>query len=236
MRPDSVAHFWSRVDWSGGPTACWPWTGPAYVATGYGQATNIHDLPGASTSDSTVAHRLAWIITNGDPGTHVAPSGKVVVNRIRHRCPGGPNRLCCNPAHLAIGTDKANADDRLADGNTFRGEQVAISVLTEAAVVAALEAHAAGATVAALARRHGVHRMTMSAAIHGDTWTHVRPDLPRPSRPSGRRRHRPRRLGSRTRRLSQRRFRARRPPCERSASASARPPATRSCTSTRTAS
>lgn len=177
--PDRVAHFWSRVDRSGGPDACWPWTGAVYKQTGYGQASKIDGSRGGTT-----AHRLAWIITYGDPGSHVAPSGKVVTNRVRHLCPSpsGPNRLCCNPAHLGVGSDKDNADDRSADGNTFQGEQVAISKLTASDVVEALTAHAAGASTSSLARRFGVSRMTMAAAIHGDTWSHVAPEMQRPAR------------------------------------------------------
>lgn len=159
--------------------ACWPWTGAKYQTTGYGQATNIQGLPGTSESDGTVAHRLAWIIAFGDPGTHVAPSGKVVANRVRHRCPGGPNRLCCNPLHLAVGTDKDNADDRHADGNTHRGEQVAVAVLTEDIVLAALHAHSVGTSIDTLAERYGVHRTTMAAALSGETWAHVAPEIKR---------------------------------------------------------
>lgn len=157
-------------------------------STGYGQATTISELPGSPPGKQTTAHRQAWIITNGAPRDHVAPSGRVITNRVRHRCPGGPNRLCCNPAHLAVGTDKDNTDDRAGDGNTFRGEQVTIAKLTKVAVIEALAAHAAGESVRALARRFGVSRATMSCAIHGDTWGHVSPEVRRPRRgaPAGR--------------------------------------------------
>lgn len=175
---DRIEKFWQRVDRTGGAGACWPWTGPVYSATGYGQASTV-EMPGSPKSPSTTAHRQAWIITIGDPGTHVAPSGRVIPNRVRHRCPGGPNRLCCNPSHLTIGSDKDNADDRQSDGNTHRGESVAIHKLTDAAVAEALIRYADGESCSALARHFGVSRMTMSAALHGETWTHVAPEMER---------------------------------------------------------
>ena len=183
-----IARFWANVDRSAGPGACWPWTGSVTGATGYGQATTIRALPGSPGSASTTAHRQAWIIEHGHPGTYPSPKdGHPIANRIRHRCPDGPNRLCCNPAHLAIGTDKDNADDRASDGNTFRGEQITISKLTEAAVEEALLAHADGFSIYSLAKLNHVAHATMASALHGDTWTHVRPDLPRRPRVAPRR-------------------------------------------------
>lgn len=43
-------------------------------------------------------------------------------------------------------------------------------------------AYAQGETIAALARRYGVHVQTMAPAIYGDTWAHVDPCDARPSR------------------------------------------------------
>lgn len=55
MRQD----FWSKVDQSAGPTACWPWRN-GLSAKGYGRAT----LNGRRLAGS----RAAWILTHGDPG------------------------------------------------------------------------------------------------------------------------------------------------------------------------
>lgn len=175
-----IAQFWNKVDRSGGPDACWPWTGGVIHSTGYGQATTIRGLPGSPAGKQTTAHRQAWIITNGDPGTHVTPNGNEIPTRVRHRCPSGPNRLCCNPAHLSVGTDKDNADDRTSDGNTFRGERVTISKLTDDAVRDARKAYRSGESITSLARRYGVHVQTMAPAIYGVTWAHVDPDEDRP--------------------------------------------------------
>lgn len=153
-----IMRFWDHVDSSAGPESCWLWTKSAYKATGYGQS--IDHLTGKSTT----AHRQAWALSNGDPGK----------KKVLHRCPGGPNRLCCNPAHLAVGSDKDNADDREKDGNTFRGEQVTISKLTAAEVREARELYARGSwSYQDLADRYGVARGTITPAVQGKTWAHV---------------------------------------------------------------
>ncbi len=183
-----VAKFWANVDRADGDDSCWLWTAGGYAQTGYGQATTILGLPGSPNTRSTTAHRQAWIITNGDPGVHSSPKdGRAVKNRVLHRCPGGSNRLCCNPAHLAVGTDKDNADDRASEGHTFRGEQVTIHVLAEANVREALELYGNGSTMEQLAARYEVNRATIASMLHGETWAHVDPETPRFG--SGRRRH-----------------------------------------------
>jgi hypothetical protein len=146
------------VDQSGGSDACWPWTKSVFKATGYGQAWE----PLVAKSP-TSAHRVAWWYTYGDPGK----------KKVLHRCPGGPNRLCCNPAHLAVGSDKDNADDRAKDGNTFRGEQVTIAKLTEAKVKEARKLYAEGVGVMELAKRYDVAHGTIRPALLGKTWAHV---------------------------------------------------------------
>lgn len=166
--------FWGNVDKSGGPDACWVWTRSVYTATGYGQATTIPCLPGSPSTPSTVAHRQAWLLVNGDPGVYVHPrSGREHPYRIRHRCPGGPNRLCCNPTHMEIGTDQDNADDCTADGTRAVGERMGNAKLTGETVALARRLHAEGATVAELARRFGVRYSTMKPALLRKTWAHV---------------------------------------------------------------
>lgn len=165
-----AARFWSRVDQSGGPGACWLWTGVAFKATGYGQCTAY------DTGRSTTAHRQAWLLTNGDPGTYVNErTGTTHKRKVLHRCPGGPNRLCCNPTHLAVGTDQDNADDRVADGNQARGERMGSARLTEADVLEMRRLHADGVRVGELARRFGVTHGTVGPAVRGVTWRHVGP-------------------------------------------------------------
>lgn len=44
--------------------------------------------------------------------------------QVNHNCPGGEdNKLCCNPAHLWLGTQLDNIADRDAKGHTTKGDK-----------------------------------------------------------------------------------------------------------------
>jgi len=86
--------FWPKIDKSGGPEACWPWTG-SQDGRGYG-ITKLH-------CKTIRSHRLAYIFAGGE-----FPEGR---HCVCHRC---DNRLCCNPAHLFPGSYKDNALDMVA--------------------------------------------------------------------------------------------------------------------------
>ena len=90
--------FWQKVDKSGGPYACWPWTARRLPA-GYGSmATGGHRGP------SALAHRLAWIIEHG-----WIPKGKLVL----HIC---DYTACVNVRHLYLGTKADNSRDSYLRG------------------------------------------------------------------------------------------------------------------------
>lgn len=159
MNELAVRRFWSYVDQTGGPQACWLWTKSVFQTTGYGQSTDIL----RDGKVSTTAHRQAWMLTNGDPGEKV----------VRHRCPGGPNRLCCNPAHMLLGTHKDNALDRTADGTELRGEAVPNSVLTEATVLQVMTYRRQGFGSKQIGDMLGHKPTTISSVINGYSWNHV---------------------------------------------------------------
>lgn len=75
---------------------CWIWKGTVNKRWGYGYFRDGEKLQRA--------HRVSWFITHGElpRDTHVL-----------HKC---DNRLCVNPEHLYLGTQKDNMGDRKRRG------------------------------------------------------------------------------------------------------------------------
>lgn len=142
----------SKLDRSGGPSACWPYVGGALTARGYGQFW----LSGSPAP----AHRAMWVLLHGPLPTEVF---------VCHECDNPP---CCNPSHLFIGTDEDNKRDCWAKGRQAIGERVGTSKLTEKQVreIAALKG---SETQAAIAIRFGVDPSLVGGIWRGHFWRHL---------------------------------------------------------------
>jgi hypothetical protein len=81
---------------------CWIWQG-GRLKSGYGclQHTQFR---------TTRAHRIAWALWRGDPGAL----------GVLHRC---DVKLCCNPRHLFLGTQKDNIQDASMKGRLKRSAE-----------------------------------------------------------------------------------------------------------------
>ena len=99
LTDSDLKRFWSRVDKSAGPDACWPWTGATYP-NGYGNFW--------CAGRGWGAHRFACKIVNGPQ-----PSNEMFAC---HKC---DNKKCVNGSHMFWGTAQDNVDDKMNKGRHF---------------------------------------------------------------------------------------------------------------------
>jgi hypothetical protein len=149
LSPGVSERFWSKVDRSGGPNACWPWTA-GLSSRRYGKVK----IGGKSYG----AHRVAMLLAGTD-----LPAGAFAC----HRC---DNERCCNPTHLFAGTPKENMHDKIRKGRATRGSDVVGSKLTEDQVHEIRAAMLMGATQRGIARLYGIDQRAAYSIQHGLTW------------------------------------------------------------------
>lgn len=145
--------FWDKVLIGDG---CWEWV-----------AHKNNDGYGAIRYNRKMvkAHRLAWILTNGD-----IPEGLCVC----HKC---DNPACVRPGHLFLGTRKENMRDMAAKGRNYvpdvtgaknPGAKLSVKQVQE------IRARAlAGETQAALGREFGLTQSGISNITRKNRWKHI---------------------------------------------------------------
>jgi HNH endonuclease len=157
-----LKHYWAlplleryqrRIDRSGGPDACHPWTGPCFPS-GYG-----HFLGDGEQR----AHRFGYKRLVGP-----IPKGLHVL----HRCDNPP---CQNQGHWFLGTPADNSADKVAKGRQARnhGEKSSAAKLTWAQVREIRSKFTGNhGEKAALAREYGVSQVTLGRIVMGRIWRH----------------------------------------------------------------
>jgi hypothetical protein len=158
------AIFNANVDRSGGPDACWPWTGSRRKK---GHPYGIISIGGKHR----VAHRVAWALSRDG----MLPISRAGAHAICHRCDNPP---CCNPAHLFDGMQSDNAKDmwtkrRGKAPTPMLGVEHAGAILNDDLVGQMRSERASGATFRALQRKYKVHWATIRDAVTGITWEHL---------------------------------------------------------------
>lgn len=149
--------FWSKVD-RRSADECWPWKGGQTVG-GYGKV----QIKGRTC----IAHRAAYEFTHG-PIPHEDLEGNRVL--VCHRC---DTPLCCNPAHLRLGTSAENQGEMADRGRSMKGERNGQTSLTAEAVREIRRRYGVGERQVDLAAAFGVHQGTVSNIVRGKTWSHA---------------------------------------------------------------
>lgn len=156
-RPENTPEvLWSKVD-KRGPRDCWPWKGHIH-GDGYGR-TWIADK-------GYYAHRVIYNLAHPGQITLNAPRRRTAWGFLRHSCDNPP---CCNPAHLIIGTQQENSDDKYTRGRMVHksGEGSPRAKLTAEDVFWIRMHKRYGVTINALALLYDVSKATISGALYG---------------------------------------------------------------------
>jgi hypothetical protein len=133
------------------PNGCWVWTGMK-SKTGYGQVKRDGKF--------IFAHRYSYMLHKGE-------LGKLFV---LHAC---DNRLCCNPDHLSLGTQKDNQQDMKRKKRHCHGERSPNAKLTNKDVLRMYRLHEGGMGTILLAREFGVTKNLAWRIVRGLQWEHL---------------------------------------------------------------
>lgn len=146
-----IKRFWANVE-IGTEDECWICT--------YGNSTYSQFYYGGKWNQQFVmAHRFAWLITNGDPGLLF----------VCHKC---DTPRCVNPKHLFLGTHQDNMNDmarkrRTGNQDGWRNTQAKLNIDQCKEV---LDLYGKGYTTTFIARRFNVDRHTISNIKYGYTY------------------------------------------------------------------
>jgi hypothetical protein len=145
-----IARFWSRVAVRG-PDDCWLWTG---FSARYGRIK--------FNSQTHGAHVVARFIATGE-----WPNGL-------YTCHSCDVRLCCNPAHLWLGTILDNRQDCVQKERQARGSAQGSSILNESQVLEIRFFHAIGYSLNFLAVQFPmVSRQNLYFVVTRRAWKHL---------------------------------------------------------------
>lgn len=173
-----LRRFWAKVSRDGPPHPsdpslgnCWPWQG---ARNPYGSLCITRN----GAERNIAAHRISRTIHEG-----TIPPGL----QVHHSCDNPP---CCNPAHLEVGNQKKNMEDRTLRKRSATGAGHGLNLHPERRAVGARNGAAkltdsmvremrrhyeqADTTIAAVARKFGMSEHATTCVLRYMSWRHVR--------------------------------------------------------------
>lgn len=133
-------------------TGCWEWK---RSTEGWGYGVIMWN------SKKVYVHRVSYELANGP-----IPSGLLVL----HSC---DNRICCNPAHLRVGTVQDNSQDMRERLRGTLGEKSRTAKLKNEDVLNILDMIKNGISLIEIANIYSVNRQAISHIKYGRTWRHI---------------------------------------------------------------
>lgn len=158
--------FWLKVQIKA-PDECWEWQG-AITSSGYGNLT-WHGR-------HVQAHRVAYFLYNGGIALTTNFRQDGVAKRYRrfvlHKC---DNRRCCNPAHLFLGSMRANQLDAYRKGRKVQPRSQHANAKLSATQITEVRHRydAGGVTQQQLAAEFGVSQRAISLVVRRETYKDI---------------------------------------------------------------
>lgn len=152
-----IKRFWSKVDRSGGPDSCWPWT-------------RLVDKDGYGKFQVSIGYRKQWHVR-----THrfamMLETKKHSEELTLHHCDNPP---CCNPKHLHNGSQKKNRTDCKTRGRTAKGEEDGNAKLSNQDVISIRNLREQNnRSIASIADDFNVSVHCIWCVVTRKTWKHI---------------------------------------------------------------
>lgn len=120
-----------------------------------------YGLKNAFPMTAATSHRASWQAFNG-----IILDAKT---QVRHKC---QQRRCCNPSHLECGTVKQNAEDKIRDGTSRKGESNPQATISDE-TARQIKASKGDGTAKERAERFECSEAVVAGIDQGTTWKHI---------------------------------------------------------------